>query len=450
MRTLDAEIGTLTSAVGYDEIVRRIEDEDTSWVLLNVLPRAVFEAGRIPGSVNLPLEELAEQAYEALPSRDQELVVYCASPHCSLAEQGAALLRSLGYSRVRKFAGGMEEWTERGGRIERAVSAAPAAPSPLPGGKLARPSRFSPGAAFAWACDRPLRILFDIWLGIGTFFAILYWVAAGLGGAGLVSGAVPLARDLEGLGTAFGFSFAMALSASYGDVAAMGWMRYASLVETALCLVLFSALVSRVLGARQEALLSEVHRLTFENRLGRVRTNLHLVLAELGEIFGDCDNPAVSPRRLRARIEGVSMIFSGELQAVRDLVHGRPEDAGDTALEGLFAALAAGLQEMVDLLTCLPSRQMRSGTLRRNLRRISQLGTDLCGTCSVRRPTQALRQGMDRVHGLCRILCDEPRPGDPAPSFALAGSDGQVYRLTDFVGRQPVVLAWFPKAFTGG
>ena len=41
-------------------------------------------------------------------------------------------------------------------------------------------------------------------------------------------------------------------------------------------------------------------------------------------------------------------------------------------------------------------------------------------------------------------------PGDLAPDFALPGSDGQIYRLSDFRGRRRVVLAWFPKAFTGG
>jgi peroxiredoxin Q/BCP len=42
------------------------------------------------------------------------------------------------------------------------------------------------------------------------------------------------------------------------------------------------------------------------------------------------------------------------------------------------------------------------------------------------------------------------RPGDPAPPFSLLGSDGVTYRLADYVGRQAVVLAWFPKAFTSG
>ena len=37
-----------------------------------------------------------------------------------------------------------------------------------------------------------------------------------------------------------------------------------------------------------------------------------------------------------------------------------------------------------------------------------------------------------------------------AGDFTLPGSDGRTYHLIDFRGRQAVVLAWFPKAFTGG
>jgi thioredoxin-dependent peroxiredoxin len=40
--------------------------------------------------------------------------------------------------------------------------------------------------------------------------------------------------------------------------------------------------------------------------------------------------------------------------------------------------------------------------------------------------------------------------GDAAPEFSLPGSDGRTYRLADFIGRTALVLAWFPKAFTGG
>ena len=44
----------------------------------------------------------------------------------------------------------------------------------------------------------------------------------------------------------------------------------------------------------------------------------------------------------------------------------------------------------------------------------------------------------------------EPKVGEFAPDFSLLGSDGRTYRLSDFRGKQAVVLAWFAKAFTSG
>lgn len=44
----------------------------------------------------------------------------------------------------------------------------------------------------------------------------------------------------------------------------------------------------------------------------------------------------------------------------------------------------------------------------------------------------------------------ELKVGDQAPEFNLEASDGKTYKLSDFKGKQAVVLAWFPKAFTSG
>lgn len=42
------------------------------------------------------------------------------------------------------------------------------------------------------------------------------------------------------------------------------------------------------------------------------------------------------------------------------------------------------------------------------------------------------------------------KSGDDAPPFELTGSDGKTYRLSDFKDSKAVVIAWYPKAFTGG
>ena len=67
---------------------------------------------------------------------------------------------------------------------------------------------------------------------------------------------------------------------------------------------------------------------------------------------------------------------------------------------------------------------------------------------------KALRTIAATVSGIAGVMrTDEPSvaltAGDVAPDFSLSGSDGRTYRLRDLAGHI-VVVAWFPKAFTGG
>jgi peroxiredoxin Q/BCP len=43
----------------------------------------------------------------------------------------------------------------------------------------------------------------------------------------------------------------------------------------------------------------------------------------------------------------------------------------------------------------------------------------------------------------------ELKVGDKAPDFNLQGTDGKMHTLSEYKGHT-VILAWFPKAFTGG
>ena len=48
------------------------------------------------------------------------------------------------------------------------------------------------------------------------------------------------------------------------------------------------------------------------------------------------------------------------------------------------------------------------------------------------------------------VVAEDLKVGDEAPDFELTGSDGKDYKLSDFRDKQAVVVAWYPKAFTGG
>ena len=58
--------------------------------------------------------------------------------------------------------------------------------------------------------------------------------------------------------------------------------------------------------------------------------------------------------------------------------------------------------------------------------------------------------GVLMVVGQKAALAANLKTGDAAPEFELPGSDGKTYKLADFKDKRVVVIAWYPKAFTGG
>lgn len=45
---------------------------------------------------------------------------------------------------------------------------------------------------------------------------------------------------------------------------------------------------------------------------------------------------------------------------------------------------------------------------------------------------------------------DRPKVGDKAPDFTLPATINKTQKLSDYLGKKTVVLAFFPAAFTGG
>lgn len=72
-----------------------------------------------------------------------------------------------------------------------------------------------------------------------------------------------------------------------------------------------------------------------------------------------------------------------------------------------------------------------------------------CG-CVALAATMGAATSPPASHLAVRTVAADLKVGDPAPPFTLPGSDGRTYSLSDYAGKQAVVLAWFAKAFTSG
>jgi len=79
--------------------------------VIDVRPDDEYCQGHLPGSVNLPLSELASRL-ASLP-RDQEIVAYCRGPYCVLAFEAVAALRARGFE-ARRLEDGFPEWKAAG------------------------------------------------------------------------------------------------------------------------------------------------------------------------------------------------------------------------------------------------------------------------------------------------------------------------------------------------
>jgi len=113
--TLQRHLGQRSvQAAAPRSLARRIKSGRT--VLLDVRPKAEFEAGHIPGARSIPIETLArKRGGETLPRR--EIIVYCRGPHCVWADEAVDILRKRGYTAKRLLLGA-PDWAALGEELE--------------------------------------------------------------------------------------------------------------------------------------------------------------------------------------------------------------------------------------------------------------------------------------------------------------------------------------------
>jgi len=100
-----AVLGSPADAITREELLRRVDAGEIT--LIDVRPHQEYEAGHIPGAINIPVAELAERLAE-LPA-GLDIVAYCRGAYCVMAPDAVRIARAAGRS-VKRLDDGMLEW----------------------------------------------------------------------------------------------------------------------------------------------------------------------------------------------------------------------------------------------------------------------------------------------------------------------------------------------------
>jgi rhodanese-related sulfurtransferase len=92
-------------------------------VPVDALPENYYAEQHLPGALNLVADEVETRAATLLPDKDAAIVTYCSNTACPNSGQVATKLENLGYSNVRKYAEGIQDWIGAGLPTESGVAA---------------------------------------------------------------------------------------------------------------------------------------------------------------------------------------------------------------------------------------------------------------------------------------------------------------------------------------
>jgi rhodanese-related sulfurtransferase/biotin operon repressor len=99
--------------IAREELLERVKNNLVT--VIDVRPVEEFDAGHVPGAINVPLSTLQEYLDEL--DTTQEIVAYCRGPHCVLAFDAVAELRKRGMA-ARRMEDGFPEWKHAGLPVE--------------------------------------------------------------------------------------------------------------------------------------------------------------------------------------------------------------------------------------------------------------------------------------------------------------------------------------------
>ncbi len=95
--------------ISGQETQRLLAEKGTELRLVDVRDPEEYAVCHLPGAQLIPLQVLPAEAATKLPDKDAEILLYC--HHGMRSLRATEYLRSLGYTKARSIAGGIDRWS---------------------------------------------------------------------------------------------------------------------------------------------------------------------------------------------------------------------------------------------------------------------------------------------------------------------------------------------------
>ncbi|MFE2108595.1 rhodanese-like domain-containing protein [Kitasatospora sp. NPDC059463] len=106
----------MTALITRDELAAAIETGSVT--VVDTLGGDYYAQQHLPGAIELVRADVDRLAPGLLPDRDAAIVTYCSNEACPNGGQVADRLTALGYTNVRKYREGIQDWAGAGLPVE--------------------------------------------------------------------------------------------------------------------------------------------------------------------------------------------------------------------------------------------------------------------------------------------------------------------------------------------
>lgn len=104
---------TSVETISRDELTEKIARHDR-FRLVEVMPEEAYHQAHLPGAINLPPDQVSRLASKRLRDRNAEIVLYSDGSESHPSEEAARELTERGYTHVRDYAEGKQDWIDTG------------------------------------------------------------------------------------------------------------------------------------------------------------------------------------------------------------------------------------------------------------------------------------------------------------------------------------------------